>query len=154
MKSIYAAVALGLGALALGACSQDATEAEEAVAPLSVTEGRLFLPAVEGNPAAIYFNLTNDSDRAIAVRKAEVEGAARAEMHDYLDVDESVMSMVDSVTLEPGETLSFEPGAKHVMAFEVSPDLKPESVTSVTLTMLGGDTMSFDVDVLPADAER
>ena len=154
MKSIYAAVALGLGTLALGECSQDAAETEEAAAPLSVTEGRLFLPAVEGNPAAVYFKLTNDSDRAIGVRAAEVEGAGRTEMHDFLDVDESVMSMVDTVTLDPGETLSFEPRGKHVMAFEVSPDLKPDSKTSVTLTMLGGSTMSFDVDVLPADAER
>ena len=154
MKSIYAAVALGFGTLALGACSQETTEAEEVVAPLSVTEGRLFLPAVEGNPAAVYFTITNDSDRAVAVRKAEVDGAERTEMHDFMEVDNSVMSMVDSVTLDPGETLSFEPGAKHLMAFDISPDLKPESVTSVTLTMLGGDTMSFDVDVLPANAER
>ena len=154
MKSIYAALALGLGSLALGACSQETAETEEAAPPLSATEGRMFLPAVEGNPAAIYFELTNDSDRAIAVRKAEVAGTERAEMHDYMEFDEKIMTQIDMVTLDPGETLSFEPGAKHVMAYEVSPDLKPESVTSVTLTMAGGSTMSFDVDVLPADAER
>jgi len=154
MKSIYAAVALGLGTVVLGGCSEEPAETKEAASPLSATDGKLFLPAVEGNPAAVYFNLKNDSDRAIAVRRADVDGAARAELHDYMEYDDTEMGSIGMVTIEPGDTVAFEPGKKHVMAFDVSPDLKPESVTSVTLTMAGGDTMSFDVDVLPADAER
>ena len=71
-----------------------------------------------------------------------------------MEYDDTEMGSIGMVTIEPGDTVAFEPGKKHVMAFDVSPDLKPESVTSVTLTMAGGDTMSFDVDVLPADAER
>ena len=88
------------------------------------------------------------------MRRADVEGAARAELHDYMEYDDTEMGSIGMVTIEPGETIAFEPGKKHVMAFDLSPDLKPESVTSVTLTMAGGDTMSFDVDVLPASAER
>ena len=65
MRSVYAAVALGLGTLALGACSQEATETEEAAAPLTATEGKLYLPAVEGNPAAVYFELENTGDLAL-----------------------------------------------------------------------------------------
>lgn len=155
MKSIYAAVALSLSGLALSGCFQNAeVEGEEEVAPIAASEGRMFLPAVEGNPAAVYFNLENTSDRAISVRRADVEGAASAELHDYMEYDDTEMGSIGIVTVQPGETVSFEPGGKHVMAFEVSPDLQPESVTSVTLTMAGGKTMSFDVDVLPADAER
>ncbi len=154
MKSIYAAIALGLGTVVLAGCSQEEQKTEEAASPLSATEGKLYLPAVEGNPGAVYFKLKNDSDRAIAVRRADVEGAARAELHDYMEYDKTEMGSIGMVTVEPGQTVSFEPGGKHVMAFDLSPDLKPESVTSVTLTMAGGTTMSFDVDVLPADAER
>ena len=83
-----------------------------------------------------------------------MEGAGSAELHDYMEYDDTEMGSIGVVTVQPGETVSFEPGGKHVMAFDLSPDLKPESVTSVTLTMAGGKTMAFDVDVLPADAER
>lgn len=156
MKSIYAAVALGLGTVVLGGCTDQPAETQEQedASPLSATDGKMYLPAVEGNPAAIYFNLKNDSDRAIAVRRVDVEGAARAELHDYMEYDDTEMGSIGMVTIEPGETVAFEPGKKHVMAFDLSPDLKPESVTAVTLTMAGGKTMSFDVDVLPASAER
>ena len=156
MKSIYAAVALGLGTVVLGGCTDQPAETQEQqdASPLSATDGKMYLSAVEGNPAAIYFNLKNDSDRAIAVRRVDVEGAARAELHDYMEYDDTEMGSIGMVTIEPGETVAFEPGKKHVMAFDLSPDLKPESVTAVTLTMAGGKTMSFDVDVLPASAER
>ena len=154
MKSIYLACALGLGAVALAGCDQNPAEEEVAAAPLTASEGKLFLPAVSGNPGAVYFKLENPGDRAISVRKAEVEGAGSAELHDYMEYDDTEMGSIGVVTVQPGETVSFEPGGKHVMAFDLSPDLKTESVTSVTLTMAGGKTMSFDVDVLPADAER
>ena len=154
MKSIYAAIALGLSGLAIAACSEAPVEEAAETPPIAASEGRLFLPAVEGNPGAVYFELENTSERAISVRRADVEGAARAELHDYMEYDDTEMGSIGVVTIGAGETVSFEPGAKHVMAYEISPDLQPESVTSVTLTMAGGKTMSFDVDVLPADAER
>ena len=77
MKSFLPSVALVMGTIALGACSEEPAETEEAAAPLTASEGRLFLPAVEGNPGAVYFDLANTGDRAISVRRADVEGRAR-----------------------------------------------------------------------------
>ena len=157
MKPIYAAIALGLAGTVLGACSQDAAEtenAETAAAPIAATNARLFLPAVAGNPVAVYFDLENTSDRAISVRRADVEGAASAELHDYMEYDDTEMGSIGVVTLQPGETVSFEPGEKHVMAFELDPSLEAGGKTKVTLTMAGGKTMDFEADILPADAER
>ena len=154
MRSVYAAVALGLGTLALGACSQEATETEEAAAPLTATEGKLYLPAVEGNPAAVEFELENTGDRAISVRRADVEGAGSAELHDYMEYDDTEMGSIGQVTVQPGETASFEPGEQHVMAFDLDPSLEAGGTTTVTLTMVGGKTMEFEAEILPADAER
>lgn len=154
MKSIYAATALALGTIALAACSEETAETEETASPLSASEGRLFLPAVEGNPGVVYFELTNDSDRAISVRRADVEGAASAELHDYMEYDDTEMGSIGVVTVQPGETTSFKPGDLHVMAFELDPSLEAGGSTTVTLTMAGGTTMDFDAEIMPADAER
>lgn len=153
MKSIYAAAALGLCTVALGACSQEA-ETEEAASPLTASEAKLYLPAVEGNPGVVYFDLTNNSDRAISVRRADVEGAASAELHDYMEYDDTEMGSIGQVTVEPGDTASFEPGEQHVMAFELDPSVVAGGKAKVTLTMVGGSTMEFEADVLAADAER
>ena len=154
MKTISAAIALGLAGLAMGACSETPAETEEAAAPLSVTNAQMFLPAVEGNPGVVYFDLKNDSDRAISVRRADVEGAARAELHDYMEYDDSEMGSIGQVTVQPGETESFEPGEQHVMVYEIDPSLQAGGKATVTLTMVGGKTMDFEADIMPADAER
>ena len=54
-----------------------------------------------------------------------------------------------------GETIKFEPGGKHVMAFDLSPELKAGAKTELTLTIAGGDKMrAVEVPVEAADAER
>ncbi|GAB5347569.1 copper chaperone PCu(A)C [Alteriqipengyuania sp. 357] len=154
MKSIYAAIALGLGTIAVAGCSEAPAETEEPAAPLAASNAQLFLPAVEGNPGVVYFDLANDSDRAISVRRADVEGSARAELHDYMEYDDSEMGSIGQVTVQPGETASFEPGEQHVMVYELDPSLQAGGKARVTLTMVGGKTMDFDADIMPADAER
>lgn len=154
MKSFYAAAALAIGSVALAACSEAPAETEEAEAPLAATDAQLFLPAVEGNPGVVYFDLANTSDRAISVRRADVEGAASAELHDYMEYDDTEMGSIGIVTVQPGETTSFTPGELHVMAFELDPSLEAGGSTTVTLTMAGGSTMEFEAQILAADAER
>ncbi len=154
MKTIYAAFALGLAGTMLAACSEAPAETEEAAAPLAASNARLFLPAVEGNPGVVYFDLENTGDRAISVRRADVEGAASAELHDYMEYDDTEMGSIGVVTVQPGETTSFKPGDLHVMAFELDPSLQAGGSTTVTLTMAGGTTMDFDAEIMPADAER
>ena len=154
MNSIYAAVALAIGGLTIAACSEEAVEETAEAPPIAATQGQLFLPAVEGNPAAVYFELENTSERGISVRRADVEGAASAELHDYMEYDDTEMGSIGQVTLQPGESVSFEPGAKHVMAFDLDPSLEAGGSTTVTLTMVGGATMEFDVEIMAADAER
>ena len=83
-KSIRAALALAVAAALPVACSEAPEQAETAPdAPegIAVTNGRLMLPAVAGNPGAVYFDIANSSDRDRMIRAASVEGAGSSQMH-------------------------------------------------------------------------
>lgn len=158
--AIFAALALTASGLALAACSGGADQAQEAEAAdgipgLTATNARLVLPAVEGNPGAVYFDLAYDGERNIAVRSAEVEGAARAEMHEMAEWNfEQVMGEMGPMTMQPGDKASFEPGGRHVMAFELSPELQAGGTTEVTLIIAGGDETSFPAEIVGAGEDR
>ena len=155
MKAVFAAAAL---AFALTACSQSdegAKQADENPTGLVVSNARLMLPPVAGNPAAVYFDLKNEGTRAVAVRRADVEGAKSASMHDMMEYNrEMTMADMGPTTVKQGETLKFEPGGKHVMAFDLSPELKAGGKTEMTLTIAGGDKVSVEVPIQAAGAER
>ncbi len=157
MKPIYAALLLA-GTSSLAACSGEAeapAEAEQGIAGLEVTDARLVLPPVSGNPAAIYFNLANKGDRGIAIRTASVEGAASAQIHGTMEWSgEMTMGESGPQSVQPGDTLTFEPGALHVMAFDLGPEIKEGGTVEVTLTAAGGKTMSFPAEVRAAGDER
>src|SRR6478609_7400502 len=86
MKSaVFAPVALALGTLALAACGGQkaprAGEAAKAPQGISVSGGQLVLPAVRGNPGAVYFTLHNDSASDATIESAEGNGAQSAMIH-------------------------------------------------------------------------
>lgn len=157
MRTLFAA-ALAAGSLTLAACSgaePEAPAAEENPTGLAVSNARLILPAVTGNPAAVYFDLRNDGARTVAVRSADIADAKSASMHDMMEYNrEMTMADMGPLNVPKGETIKFEPGGKHVMAFELSPDLKAGAKTELTLTIAGGDKASFEVPVEAANAAR
>jgi copper(I)-binding protein len=158
MKSLIAAAALVAGTLSLAACSDTEEAAPEADANptgLTISNARLMLPPVAGNPAAIYFDLKNEGTRAVAVRRADVADAKSASMHDMMEYDrEMTMADMGPMTIQQGETVKFEPGGKHVMVFDLSPEVTAGGTTELTLTVAGGDKVSFPVQVQAAGTER
>lgn len=159
LKPIYAALIAAAGISSLTACSGGADEAEApadaGIAGLEVSNARLVLPPVSGNPAAVYFDLANTSDRGIAVRTAAVEGAKSAQIHGTMEWSgEMTMGETGPQSVQPGGTLSFEPGGLHVMAFDLAPDVKEGGTAEVTLTAAGGKTMTFPAEVRGAGEER
>ncbi|MDG6078141.1 copper chaperone PCu(A)C [Erythrobacter litoralis] len=154
-----AAFLLGSGTV-LASCGGNSEEPVEQQAPegvegLSIENPRLILPAVAGNPGVVYFDLVNDSDRNYAVRRADVEGAGRTEMHGSMEMydGEIAMSPVGPQTVMANDTFTFEPGGFHVMVFDLSPELQAGGETEMTLTVAGGDKASFAVPIQsPGDA--
>ena len=159
MKTLFAAAALAATAVSLAACSDGAgsgTAAKDAnPTGLTVSNARMMLPPVAGNPAAIYFDLKNDGKRAVAVRRADVADAKSASMHDMMDYNhEMTMADMGPLTVPAGETIKFAPGGKHVMVFDLSPEIEAGGTTEMTLTVAGGDKVSFPVPVQAAGSER
>lgn len=149
-RQILAPVMLGLAALSLSACQQqaaetaDATTAPDAKPGLAVSEGRLILPVVAGNPAGIYFTLTNTGDKAGTLAAVSIDGAAKAEMH---ETKGGTMSPVPQIAVPAGGTVKFEPGALHVMAFELDAKLVAGGTTEMTLTFADGDKLSAPLKI-------
>ncbi len=151
-QPFFTAAMLTLAAAGLTACGADApaeqAETEQGIPGLRITDGRMVLNAVKGNPAAVYFNLAYDGDRSLAIRRADVAGAESAMLHEYAE-NRGVREMMEAlpIALKKGTELAFEPGSRHVMAMGVSEELEVGSTTEVTITVSGGSTISFPVTV-------
>ena len=157
-KSILGAVALAFAALGPVACGEAPEQpAGNPAAPegISVANARLVLPAVSGNPGAIYFDITNESERNTMIRAVSVIGAGSAVMHmtatwsNEVDMQEILQQAVNA-----GETVKFEPGALHVMVMDIGDTITAGSEAEVTLTFVGGDKVSFPAEVLAAGDAR
>lgn len=157
-KDFLAALTLALGTAGLAACSgggDTTAAAPEGVPGLSITNARMVLPAVKGNPAAVYFDLAYDGDRALSLSRASVKDARSAMMHEYGEYELKVQMMeMLHLPLTKGTKVKFEPGGKHVMAMDVSPTLKPGDTTELTLYVSGGDKTSVPVKVEAPGSEK
>ena len=158
-KSVFAAAALVLGTLGLAGCGetaeQPAAEAPEGIPGMAVTNARLVLPAVAGNPAAVYFDLAYDGDRGLALNRVDVEGAESAEFHDYGEWSGKMqMQPMLPLPLKKGDKVAFAPGGKHVMAMKLAPEVTEGGSVEVTITVSGGDKQTFDAEVRAAGSER
>lgn len=154
---ITAAAILLASTTVLAACGEaEAPVAEEpaGVAGMTVTNARMILNAVDGNPAAVYFDLAYDGDRNTSLRKAEVAGAESTMMHDYGEWEGKMqMAEMGPLMLQPGDKVSFEPGGKHVMVMGPSAEMKPGGTADVTITVIGGKTFTFPAEIKAAGSE-
>jgi len=145
--------------LGLAACGGEAEAPAATVAGqvpgMTISNARLVLAPVAGNPAAVYFDLSYEGEQGLTIRKAEVEGAGMTMMHDYGEYDFKVQMMEAlPVALTKGSKVEFKPGALHVMAMEPPATWKPGDKVKVTLTMSGGTTQVFEAEVRAAGEER
>jgi copper(I)-binding protein len=159
-----APIALAFATLALAACgSQQQPSSKQASAPakpvpaqgISVSDGRLVLPAVHGNPGAVYFTVHNDSDTLQTLERVELEGAQGAMLHDtgmvggHMEMRQAARMDVPS----RGE-LVFSPGGRHVMAMHLDDRLKPGGTTTLTLAFTSGQKATLPVEILAAGNAR
>jgi copper(I)-binding protein len=158
--AVFAPLALLAGTLALAGCNsqpkQPAANAR-ANAPegISVSDGRLVLPAVKGNPGAVYFTVHNDSADQKMIRHAAVKGARSAMIHTVTMFDSKAdMEEMPQIAVPAHGQLVFEPGKLHVMAMELDDALAKGGTTDVTLEFAGGDKAEFPVEILAAGDAR
>lgn len=146
---------LAISITALTACGQQASKdsaaesAPEAKPGLAVTGAELVLPAVKGNPAGGYFTLVNNSDKPVTLAAVSIDGAAKAEMH---ETKGGTMAPLANLEIKPGETVKFERGGKHVMAFDLDAKLTAGGNSELTLTFADGDKVSAPIKLAAAGA--
>ena len=159
--TIGRAVPLLLLPLALSACGQDKpqpapSESASAAAPigpeskpgLSLSAGRLVLPAVKGNPAAAYFTLANTSDKPVTIAAVDVAGGGMAMLHETTTKDgRSSMGELANPAAPAGGQLVFAPGGKHVMVMDVPADWKAGGSAEMTLVFADGDKLSAQLAI-------
>ena len=148
-----------VGVLSVSACSGEAevveAPVEGVVEGMAVENPRLVLAPVSGNPAAVYFDLAYDGERALSLYDAEVEGAGDTTLHQFGEYDFKVQMMEAlPIALTKGTKVEFKPGDYHVMATEVSPDLEAGGTAEVTLKLSGEGTHKFDAEIRAAGDER
>lgn len=158
MKRILGAIALAAVALPLASCGETPPEtsaAEAGIPGIKVSNARMVLPPVAGNPAAVYFDLAYDGDRGLALNRAEVKGAKSAMFHDYGEYDFKVQMMeMLPQPLKKGDRIEFKPGGKHLMAMDLDPSLKAGGATEATIIVSGGGRQTFPVEIRAAGDER
>ena len=157
-KGFWTATALGLATIGLAGCGEEPPPAQtgpEAPEGVVVTDGRLVLPAVSGNPGVVYFQIRNGGQKNLMIRAVGVQGAASATMHQMGTWNnQPSMDELFQIPVPPGETVTFESGGKHIMANELSDTVKAGDKAEVTLTFVGGDKVSFPAEVRGAGDER
>ena len=123
-----------LSALLMVACSQ--TQAPLSASDVVVTQ------SVPGMPmSAGYFKLTNNSGQAISISHVTSPQFASVQMHETIIKDEVArMVALETLVLQPGETVSFEPGGKHPMLMRPVDD-----IDSVTLEFFAGESLLLSV---------
>lgn len=84
-----------------------------------------WMKAADSGMTAVFGTLTNDGDSAVTLSGAEATGIAEsAELHETA-MDESTGStvmqeMTDPLVIEPGESVTLEPGADHIMLMDLT----------------------------------
>ena len=123
-----------LSALLMVACSQ--TQAPLSASDVVVTQ------SVPGMPmSAGYFKLTNNSGQAITISHVTSPQFASVQMHETIIKDEVArMVALETLILQPGEIVSFEPGGKHLMLMQPADD-----IDSVTLEFFAGESLLLSV---------
>lgn len=164
MKTVFPALALGVTALALAGCEkaqekpveqpmehEAAPAAETGVDGLTVSKAHLMMPTVTGNPAGVFFDLSYTGTEDLTLESAEVSQSKGTMIHDVVEKDGmKQMVPLGPLTLKGGESVSFAPGGKHIMAMKLDEAVAPGGKVDVKLTFAGGKVASFTADVMPA----
>ncbi|RKF23482.1 copper chaperone PCu(A)C [Altericroceibacterium spongiae] len=161
MKKFLVSMALGATIIGLSACNGNDAETPvenadpDAPAGISVENARLILPPVSGNPAAAYFDITNNGEKTMVIRAVSVAGAESAAMHQVSSWEgKESMDDIFQLNVPIGETVKFTPGERHVMVMGLADNAKAGDEIEVTLTFAGGDKISFPAEIHAAGDDR
>jgi copper(I)-binding protein len=114
--------------------------------PVTVTPAPPFvrLPAVAGRPASGYFDLNVDGDRGALVSVTSRQ-ARRIEMHETMNAaNMTSMRPLDRIPVSNGDKLTFTPGGRHLMLYDLDPGVRPGSHIILVFNFERGPPRTLD----------
>ena len=95
--------------------------------PIAVTDAWVRMPAPGMGVAAGYFNITNRGPAPVDLVDAHTDAAESVQIHaESHNGDMMQMRRLSTVTLPPGESVSFAPGGTHLMLLGFAAVTSPE----------------------------
>lgn len=135
-------LALFAAAVAVAGCAQPRER--------SVTNAWVRLPAVAGRPAAAYFTLHGGKTDATLIA-VTTDVAIRTELHETKAAGRAMtMAPLNAVPVPARGTVSFAPGGRHVMVFDLNPVVKRGGTMTLTFTYADGLRIQQDAAVIAA----
>ncbi len=114
---------------------------------VSNAQVREFLPASKASVA--YMTITNPSNHAAVLTKAELDGLGRVEIHQHTHVDGMMkMEQVLSLKIDAHSSVEFKPGGYHLMVFEPEDKLKAGQERKLTLYFNDGNRVFTQAKVV------
>jgi len=119
--------------------------------PVYVDGGYVRLNANPQAPSAAYFTIHGGSD-PVVLRDVTTDEAVRLEIHEsMMQGGMASMKPVDSVDIPAGAKVSFAPGGKHIMLWQINPAAIADGKMSFTFIFSNGDRIIADAVVQKAD---
>ena len=135
-------------AFLLSGCAAPATEGLE----VSDAWAR---PAAQSGNGAVYFVIENHSSETQEMIGVTADIAEAAEMHEsQMSGDVMEMHQLESVSLEPGAEVPFEPGGLHIMLIGLKQELKTGDEFQITLHFRGEQDLQVHVPVSDTPASE
>ena len=111
------------------------------------------MPAVPGRPASGYFELRVAGDRGALVSVTSPQ-AGRIEMHETMNMGNMTgMRALGPIAVHDGETLSFTPGGRHLMVYDVSRDVAAGQRIDLVLHFQRGDPVTIAATLVPTGGD-
>jgi copper(I)-binding protein len=113
--------------------------------------GQWLRVVIPSRPAAGYFRLSNNSDKAHELVGASSDACGTLTLHESINRG-GVDRMVDvkSVPIPPHGSIVFAPGGYHLMCLSPSPSVKRGSSVAITLYFVDGGTVVSNFPVRSA----
>lgn len=115
---------------------------------VTIGDARVALPATAGDPAGVLFDITNRGERTIFLSDVVVQHGGRAQLTDLSHPDPKPL---DTVEIEPGQTLRFGPEAGRAVLIDYDENVVPGAEVAVEFTFGNGESLSVPATV---DAAR
>ncbi len=126
-----------------------ASNAPEFGSTVKVSDARLVLAPVAGEPARVYFDVTNSGEKGLYITQVTVEHGSDDAM--IARIDGPVNDDIANIPVNPGETVSFGPNARQAVLTSYDSSVVPGAKVDMRLTFGTSDSMIVPMEVMASE---